>query len=150
MRTGFLATALSAVLLAGCGGGSDSGPSPPEILYGEDICDHCRMVISEERHAAASLRDGREYRFDDPGCLRGFDESATEAGDAIAWVHDENSRWLRTEDAWFVTDPSLVTPMGSGIVAFGSAAAAMSAAQRYEVEAGSWVELDSADEPPGP
>ena len=38
--------------LAGCGGAADT-TQPPETLYGQDVCDECDMIISEEKYAAA-------------------------------------------------------------------------------------------------
>ena len=43
---------LLALALAACGGGADT-TQPPEILYGQDVCDECDMIISEEKFAAA-------------------------------------------------------------------------------------------------
>lgn len=139
MRRALPWLAISYLLLAGCGG--RAGPDVPEILYGEDICDRCRMVISEERHAAGALVEGREYRFDDPGCLREFLESESGGALAAAWVHDQTGSWLRAEEAWFVEDPERGTPMASGILAFGSEEAAAAAGRRHGGEPVRWVEL---------
>jgi hypothetical protein len=99
------------------------------------------MVISEPRHAAAARHDGNEARFDDPGCLAAY-LSASEAGSTtVVWVHDEDSRWRRLEDARFVRDPGRSTPMASGVLAFGSLPAASAAAERFGTEVLSWSEL---------
>jgi len=56
---------LISILLAGCQ--KDQGP--PKIRYGEETCDHCRMIISEDRFAAAyRLNSGLVKKFDDIGC----------------------------------------------------------------------------------
>ncbi len=120
-----------------CGGSAEAGP--PRILWGEDICDHCRMVISEERHAAAARIQGREYRFDDPGCLLYLLGSAE--GGGPAWVHDETNAWLAVEDAWFAVDPEGRTPMASGILAFGSREAAAAAGRTLGAEPVPWTGL---------
>ena len=126
MRRRAILLALSALLVGACGRGG--GGAAPEILYGEDICDRCRMVISERRHAAGASLEGRDYRFDDPGCLVEFLGSEPGRGAATAWVHDEGESWLAVEEAWFVVDPEQGTPMGSGILAFGAAETAASVA----------------------
>ena len=143
MRAAALAAALVAALVSGCGGGE---PGPPEILYGEDICDHCRMVISEERHAAAARLDGRESRFDDPGCLRAFLASARGETPPRAWLHDETGAWLTVEEAWIVVDPEGGTPMASGLLAFGSVEEASAAARRHGSEPERWGELGGEEE----
>jgi copper chaperone NosL len=138
---------VAALLLAGCGGDANSGP--PRILYGEDICDHCRMVISERRHAAGAGVAGREHRFDDPGCLQAFLVSRDDPAPVRTWVHDENGAWLRTEEAWFVVDPERGTPMASGILAFGSKEAAATAAAAIDsTQPSGWLELPPLPEAP--
>ena len=139
-RSGWLSVLLA--LSVSCAGEGDS--APPAILYGADICDHCRMVISEERHAAGARIGLADYRFDDPGCLRDFVDSREEGSEVKAWVHDERGSWLRVEEAWYVEDPNRGTPMGSGILAFGSEAAAQAAAERYGTEPRRWAELGAA------
>ena len=55
-------------LLAACG--SPDPEAPPEIAYGLEECSHCRMIISEERFAAATrTAGGAVARYDDVGCL---------------------------------------------------------------------------------
>ncbi len=45
--------AAAVILLAACGG--DDAPAPPEIQYGLEECGFCRMIISEEKYAAAAV-----------------------------------------------------------------------------------------------
>ena len=54
-------------LLTACARDGDA-PRPPEILYGQDLCTQCGMVIDDPRFAAASLlNDGEVLKFDDVG-----------------------------------------------------------------------------------
>ena len=101
--------------LAGCGGAADT-TQPPEILYGQDVCDECDMIISEEKYAAAYWTEEVEARrFDDVGEMLVYMTKNPEAT-ASVWVHDVNSAaWLLAEDAWFVMNSGLRTPMGTGI-----------------------------------
>lgn len=112
----FLAIVL-VVLLTACGG-ADSVDNPPEILYGQDVCSNCNMIISEENYASAYwTTDGEARRFDDMGEMLQFIQSNSEER-ASTWVHDVNSaQWLRAEDAWIVMNAGLMTPMGTGVVA---------------------------------
>ena len=48
----FITCVMLFLTLAACGGGTDT-TQPPEILYGQDVCDECDMIISEEKYAAA-------------------------------------------------------------------------------------------------
>lgn len=93
----------------------------PDIRIGEDICEECGMIISEEVHSSAyRLTTGEQKSFDDIGDMvvryrlrKGEDEIAA------FWVHDfKTIEWIRAEDAFFVASYDLVTPMGHGIAAF--------------------------------
>lgn len=103
------------LLLAGCGGGADT-TQPPEILYGQDVCDECDMIISEEKYAAAYWTEaGEARRFDDVGEMLVYMAENGEPS-ASVWVHDVNSAaWLAADGAWFVMNSGLRTPMGTGI-----------------------------------
>lgn len=109
---------LFALGAAGCGSGSPEA-KPPEIRYGQDVCDHCGMLISDERFAAGYVTAGGETRrFDDIGDLLAYDAERDEDV-AAYWVHDYDSRaWVRAEDAWFLSAAGVTTPMASGLVAF--------------------------------
>ncbi len=118
---------------------------PPDIAYGQELCQHCKMVIQEPRFAAAFREvNGRVFRFDDIGCMIQFlRQSGREP--AEIWVHDyEGGDWLPAEAAFFVCEKRVQTPMGSGIVAFArqSQAAAVSS-QVYR-----WEEIFSVYAPP--
>ena len=109
---------LSLTLLAACGGGPDLD-EPPDIRYGEDVCDRCLMIINEARYAAAYVKpDGEARRFDDIGGMVAYlDEVAEDV--AVFWVHDyDTEEWLKADEAFYVESDDLVTPMGFGIVAF--------------------------------
>ena len=94
---------------------------PPEILYGQDVCDECNMIISDPRFAAAYVTtDGEIRRFDDIGGMLRYNQKMGEAA-VVYWVHDFNSEtWLNAQEAYFVFNQALATPMGWGIAAFSS------------------------------
>lgn len=92
---------------------------PPDIRFGEDICDECNMIISEPRFAAAHFTfEGASRRFDDIGDMLTYHAKHNEDV-AQFWVHDYKSEnWLMAENAFFVVSEDLHTPMGHGVVAF--------------------------------
>lgn len=110
---------LLAILLAACGGAGDL-EGPPEIRYGQDACDRCKMIINEPRFATAyATVAGDVRRFDDIG---GMFLHAVEQGEEVRafWVHDfDSEEWIEAPGATFVHDPDLTTPMGWGVAAFG-------------------------------
>lgn len=123
-----LAPLLAAV---GCPGRSAPLDLPPDVRYGVDPCDRCGMIISDERFAAAYVGSaGVSRRFDDLGCMTSFLVEQPEAV-SVVWVHDEESRaWLRGPQATYVRTTSIITPMGTGIVAVASEARARALAER--------------------
>ena len=95
-----------------------SSEEPPVIVYGQDVCDRCGMIIEESRFAAAYVTpQGDVRRFDDIGdMVNHYQETGEEA--AVFWVHDYSTEeWLKASEAYFVVSEDLLTPMGSGILA---------------------------------
>ena len=83
------------------------------------------MAISEPRFAAARVdAAGQAAVYDDIGCL--VLDAATASQDGWRWwVHDyETDAWVSADAAVFVRVPSLMTPMGSGLIAVADAEAA--------------------------
>lgn len=131
MTRSTLLAALLAALLSGCPAPVASPDAPPDVRYAVDPCDRCQMIISEERFAAAYVTPaGETRRFDDLGCLTAFLRERPEAA-AEVWVHDHETRaWLRGREATFVRAPSVITPMGTGLVAAADRSRAVALAER--------------------
>lgn len=112
------------LLLGACASEPDL-EQPPDILYGEDGCDRCSMIINEARFAAAYVTvEGETRRFDDIGGMLRHDEDNDEEV-AAYWVHDyETEEWLKADKAHYVANEGLITPMGFGIIAFATRDAA--------------------------
>jgi copper chaperone NosL len=108
---------VSFLLLTACSQQIDTEQAPA-IAYGEDVCENCSMIISDERFAAAYwTADGVARRFDDIG---GMVEYHQDRGEDVAtfWVHDyPTGEWVRAESATFVLNKEMQTPMGFGIAA---------------------------------
>jgi len=140
----FILTALVLLLLAGCGQ-TENTEEPPKIVYGQDVCDRCGMIINEENFAAAYWTTGGEARrFDDIGGMMAY--LVEEAEDVASyWVHDYASgEWIRAEESTFVLDRNLQTPMGFGIAAFADPAQAQALATGQEgAEVVSFAELQA-------
>lgn len=108
---------LAILLLVACGSEIDFD-APPDIVYGEDVCERCSMIINEARYAAAYVtEDGQAHRFDDIGGMLAY--NAELADDVVVfWVHDfDSEEWLRADEAHYVKGDHM-TPMGFGIIAF--------------------------------
>ena len=144
LRVKFILAMLLLILLAACGGSQDL-ETPPDIRYGEDVCEECSMIINEPRHAASYvLTDGTVRRFDDIGEMLAYDSKHHEAVH-VYWVHDFNSEeWIMADKASFVLHNEAKTPMGWGLLAFGEE----SSAAAYMAEVGgaetAWADLQTA------
>ena len=111
---------VTALFLVACG----SAPNldePPEILYGQDACEECSMIINEARFAASYVTtDGEVRRFDDIGNMLLYAHKHQEDVH-IYWVHDFNSEeWIDAQKAAIVLNPDLITPMAWSLAAFAS------------------------------
>ena len=115
---------LTPLLLVGCGG-QPASAGPPEIAFGRDTCARCGMIISDQRFAAALTSDAAEaVLFDDAGEML-----MTVAEDGVgtwrAWAQDRNDGgWFDAKTSVFARGDAQLTPMGTGIVAFGTREAA--------------------------
>lgn len=115
-------------------GACDRAPlaGPPTLRLGRDECGECGMIINEERCSSALLveRDGRREHvlYDDIGCMLDAEREGLHGRAVVErYVHDHASKqWVAVEDAWFLQADvrRLQTPMGSGLVAFKTRAAA--------------------------
>jgi copper chaperone NosL len=108
------------LLLAACQATANSEPQPPEIIYGQDLCDACGMLIDQPQFAAATLAlDGATYKFESISDMVAFHAEHPQAQVRAWFVHDYDSEsWTRAETAFFVHSASLIGPMGHGIAAF--------------------------------
>jgi copper chaperone NosL len=121
---------LCLLLLIGCG----TNKVEPVALAPEDMCDYCRMVISEKRYAAEFIdNEGKAFKFDDIGCMVNFIKSKRSTTKVVAhFVMDFDSRqWIKADDAYYVRSPELTTPMNGGIAAFGDQSKAQEAVGKY-------------------
>jgi copper chaperone NosL len=119
MKTIALFAIFLLLALTACSANANAEPAPPTIHYGEDVCEFCGMIISEEGFAAAYITpDGHGHTFDDIGDMVKARREMQEEVTAF-FVHDYQSKdWIRAETAHFVQSDSLTTPMLSGLAAF--------------------------------
>jgi copper chaperone NosL len=117
-------------LLANCQG--ETGE--PVALEPQDMCDYCKMAISEKRYAAEVIdNEGRAFKFDDISCLANFTNGRKNTTKVVAhFVMDFDERqWIKAEDAYYVRSTELTTPMNGNIIAFRSESQARQAADKY-------------------
>lgn len=129
------------LFLAACASSSVDPTTAPTIVYGEDVCDRCGMIIEDERFAAGvvlEVSEGRyEHRiFDDIGDM--LEYAAAEAAQTpihAYFVHDYDSKaWIDGESAYYVRSSQIHSPMGHGLAAFAQQSSAETKAQEWQGE----------------
>ncbi|HEU4569370.1 MAG TPA: nitrous oxide reductase accessory protein NosL [Gemmatimonadales bacterium] len=140
-RAWTLGLALGALGTLACG-----TPGPRPLAWGEEACAHCHMTLADRRFGAEVVtRTGRVLVYDDAGCAANAlaGDPALEADLAGLWVVDltHPDSLLPAASAYFVRSPSYLTPMGSGVAAFPTAAAADSALGTLQGTRLGWAEV---------
>lgn len=137
------------LLLTACARGQ-TAIKPPEIHYGQDLCDECGMIISDPRFASGfvyEVSQGRyeSHRFDDIGNMLLFMQKHPDLPIVAWYVHDYASEeWLDAAQAYYVSSQELHTPMGHGLAAHASQAAAQAMADELHGEVFDWPTLQVA------
>ncbi|HRW07219.1 MAG TPA: nitrous oxide reductase accessory protein NosL [Caldilineaceae bacterium] len=146
MKYWWLWLVLTGLIVGACARG-DTAPKPPTIRYGEDLCTECNMIINDPRYAAGyayELEPGsyESLAFDDIGDLLTHMAKHSERT-VVAWyVHDYTSEeWLDATTAFYVVSEQIHTPMGHGIAAHATAAAAETMAQERQGKVLDWNTL---------
>ncbi|MBF0353502.1 MAG: protein NosL [SAR324 cluster bacterium] len=108
---------VSVLVLAGC---QKKNPEqlPDDIVWDRDVCDHCRMAISDPRYATQVVEPGgKAHLFDDAGCALSWIKNQPWKDNAKIWVADINTfQWLDAYKAHWRSGDSH-TPMGYGFSA---------------------------------
>ena len=105
------------------------GISPEPINYGKDECEHCRMLIIDDRYGAEVLTDkGKVYKFDSIECLIGYTLTKNILGNAQTsfLVNDfsQPEKLIDAKTAFYVHNDNFRSPMSLNISAFEKESAA--------------------------
>ena len=93
---------------------------PAPINYGEDACHFCEMTIVSKAHAAQAVSDkGKQFKYDAIECMI-HDELKHNVPKAIRQVANiaDPGNMIRVENAVFVINDSINSPMGANLGAF--------------------------------
>ena len=106
------------ILAISCGDTHEDGPTA--IYYGEDICERCKMIISEKKFVAQyKSSDGKTVKFDDMGCMIHYmDGEKPEHIESIYVMDYDSGEWTDAEIGYFIWTETVNTPMGYGILSF--------------------------------
>jgi len=97
-------------------------PKPEPIKYNKDVCNYCKMVISDKRFGAEIvLKTGKVYKFDDIGCMINFFwESNFSEKDVYKFlvVDYKTHKLIDATRAFYAQSDNIHSPMAYDIVAF--------------------------------
>ncbi len=98
------------------------GEQKPEIKFGKDDCDNCKMKLMDNRFGFALVTTkGRTYKFDDYNCYKGFsNESKPDIKQSYVVVFDKPGVLIPVATAFYLKSMDIKSPMGSGVAAFSS------------------------------
>lgn len=119
--------------------------TPTNIAFNRDMCDYCKMKISDQQFAAQlKTEKGRYYKFDDIFCLQSYRKEHDDVNYKALWISDyaQAPHFVAIEQAHFVRSPDLKTPMGGGIAAFADKADAEKLAQQHHTQVLNWKSLN--------
>ncbi|WP_337844077.1 nitrous oxide reductase accessory protein NosL [Thermus sp.] len=109
--------------------GTQALGAPRTLRIGVDACPYCFMTILDARHAAQAINpQGKASFYDDPACLldqlNGWGGPELKAQEVYLADFRGSQRdkplWVEAGKALLYHHPSIRTPMGSGLLAFGS------------------------------
>lgn len=126
-----------------------ASPGPVVVHYGEDLCHHCHMTISDPSYGGQVVtRTGRAYRFDDAGCLAAFLGGGEIAEGDVRGIWFSNyldpDDLVPLGDAVFVRHERFRTPMGSAVAVVRAGAPADSLVAALAAERLTWSEVRMA------
>jgi len=109
---------LTTIYFSGCD--NEVSLKPQEMHWDRDMCDRCKMVISERKHAVQviNIQNGKLYKFDDIGCVPKWfkEENISWKDNAKIWVTDvDTGHWIDAKIAFY--DTMTITPMAYGFAA---------------------------------
>ncbi len=96
----------------------DYTKEPAKLHWDRDMCERCKMAISERKFAVEAVDEkGKVYKFDDIGCLVLWQKlEHPEIKFKKIWITDAKSgKWIDAEKAEYTVDS--ITPMGYGFAA---------------------------------
>lgn len=104
---------------------SSCSKNPEPINYGSDVCELCKMNITDNKFAAEIITTkGKIYKFDSIECLFQFKQYAMDTKEKIhsEWVNDFSNpgNFIELKKAFFLRSDVIRSPMGLNVLSFSS------------------------------
>lgn len=122
---------------------------PVAINEETDTCEVCNMAVVDNQFATqVVLENGKSYVFDDIGCMFVWFDENKDAEVAGSFVRDfETMEWIHTEEATYVYDRSVRTPMAYNVISFKEEKDAKSYIEENQGELFTYEDLQKHDWP---
>lgn len=124
--------------------GYGCSPEPQPIDFGNDGCDWCKMIITDQQYGAEIVTTkGKIYKFDAVECLVNFTEkgnllSEEEIHSALVIGWDTPKEFVPADEAHYMYAENLPSPMGAFLTAYTSEEEAKKAISKYQGELMDW------------
>jgi copper chaperone NosL len=136
---------MSILLLALSTVGACAPSAPRALIAGQDSCAYCRMTISDVRFGAQYITaKGVIHTFDSVECLAAFlatlPASTPATGGFVTDFNNTDTR-VAAEDAIYLVDGRIESPMGRRVVAFAPSANSESLVAEYGGSVQTWPDV---------
>ncbi|MGN6419459.1 MAG: nitrous oxide reductase accessory protein NosL [Pseudobacter sp.] len=126
---------------------SSCNVKPQPVVLNTDICDHCKMTISDLKFGGELLtKKGKVYKFDDSKCLQAFLTEGTVKRDNLHSVylldHGGNGTLIESSKAILLKSSDFRSPMGGDLAAFKSREEAENAQKTFKGTITNWHAID--------
>lgn len=120
-----------------------AGPVP--INYGKDNCEHCKMVIMDNKFGAELItKKGKVMKFDSDECLKNYyNAQSPELGSVLVTDYNKPGTLIDGKTAYYIHSEKMRSPMGGNLAAFASKAEAEKASKKYPGDIWTWEQLIS-------
>lgn len=127
-------------MAVGCGKQETKAVAINEKL---DKCDICQIGVMDNQFATEIiLESGKALKFDDIGCMYKWMEINSGEKTKEKFVRDYDSKdWVSLEDATYVYDKTITTPMAYNVISFKNKKDAESFVSNYKGKVLSYKEL---------
>ncbi len=118
--------------------------SPQPIIYGQDGCVNCLMIITDPRYGAELITGkGKVYKFDSIECLADYSKKIDGKNISSMWVTDFTDRenFVSVQKAFFIKSNELRSPMGLNLTAFSNEKDLMKSIKKYSGRSLTWEQL---------
>lgn len=126
------------VLLTGC----QKGPQP--IDFGNQLCDHCRMTISDPKFGAQWVTPtGKIFNYDAVECMVWHLEEEPKEGEAFVIAYDQPTQLIPAAQATFLMATGQPSPMGAYLSAYQNEDLAVQMADELDGSCHTWTSIQS-------